>query len=85
MRKIYTMRRRKYSYYKNRDGKVACWRCGKRLKVGDLVVSRSSGKGRSGKLYCVKCALELNIIDFDDLMVVPIYDNFEDGYAVVRK
>lgn len=72
--KEYVLDNTKYGLYLNRDGKVKCNACHKKIVAGDKVVSRKVGTGRGGSkgyaqstthtvLYCHKCAKRVGIIN----------------------
>ena len=64
--RLITLRSPTMSRYRNRDGKVACFECGREFEEQEKAVSKSRGSYlvRKKVLFCPRCADKKGIIYF---------------------
>lgn len=64
---IYVLTGWRYSYWKNKLGKILCRKCQKEIKKGETVLSkktRTNNKTNTSRnMYHIKCADELYLTD----------------------
>lgn len=58
--------------YNNRDGEVACTKCGEEIELGDVIVAQYRRRKTSKSItrpFCKGCALILNLVTEEEIKV----------------